>query len=159
MATPDFLAKRLRAEGEKMQAFFASLSPAEWQQQVYTDGAVWRVRDVLAHFVASERGFLRLLQDVLDGGAGASPDFSIDSYNQEQVAALQTRQPDDLLQDYAQVRARTIAWVAARTPEELQQRGRHPFLGETTLAEMIKMIYRHNQIHYRDLRKLLRGRP
>ncbi len=155
MATPDFLARRLRTEGEKMQAFFSALRPADWERQVYADGAVWRVREVLAHFVASERGFLALLQNVLAGQGGAAPDFSIDDYNREQVAALSGRQPSQLLDDFVRARQETAAWVAARRPQELQARGRHPFLGETTLEEMIKMIYRHNQIHYRDLRRLL----
>jgi hypothetical protein len=46
------------------------------------------------------------------------------------------------------------AFVAGLSEADLQKTGRHPFLGETSLAEMIKMVYRHNQIHYRDLRKL-----
>ncbi len=158
MATPDFLARRLRAEGEKMKAFFAALSPADWQRSVYTDGVTWQVRDVLAHFVASERGFLALLKNVLAGEGGASPDFSIDAYNQTQVRALSDRVPEALLVDYVRAREETAAWVAALRPEDLAARGRHPFLGETTLEEMIKMIYRHNQIHYRDLRRLLGGR-
>ena len=29
------------------------------------------------------------------------------------------------------------------------------FLYETTLEEMIKLVYRHNQLHYRDMRKSL----
>jgi hypothetical protein len=39
----------------------------------------------------------------------------------------------------------------------LEKTGRHPFLGVTTLREMIKMIYIHNQTHYRDLRRVLKN--
>ena len=40
--------------------------------------------------------------------------------------------------------------------EELEIKGRHPFLRETVLREMIKMLYLHNQIHYRDFKKVLK---
>jgi hypothetical protein len=61
----------------------------------------------------------------------------------------------ELLEKYKSVRAETITWVSGLTDEELEIKGRHPFLGETTLREMIKMLYLHNQIHYRDLKKAL----
>lgn len=149
------LAQRLRSEGEKIATFFARLGPQDWERPVYSDGELWRVRDVLAHFVASERGFLRLLQNVSEGGPGASPDFSIDEYNRKQVSALAGSSPQELLSAWQESRAATVRWVAERSQEDLARVGRHPFLGETTLAEMIKMIYLHNQMHYRDLRRLM----
>jgi len=40
--------------------------------------------------------------------------------------------------------------------EELEIQGRHPFLGETVIREMIKMLYIHNQLHYRDVKRTIR---
>jgi hypothetical protein len=60
-----------------------------------------------------------------------------------------------LLEQFIAVRAEMTAWVAALTEADLEKQGRHPYLGQATLAEMIKMVYRHNQIHYRDLRKIV----
>ena len=48
------------------------------------------------------------------------------------------------------------AWVSALKDEELEIKGRHPFLGETVIREMIKMLYIHNQTHYRDVKKVLK---
>jgi hypothetical protein len=53
------------------------------------------------------------------------------------------------------VRAEMIVWVTGLDQTELSISGRHPYLGEAALVDMIKMVYRHNQIHYRDFRKLL----
>ena len=39
---------------------------------------------------------------------------------------------------------------------DLEKQGRHPFLGMTTLREMIKMLYIHNMTHYRDMKKVLK---
>ena len=151
--TPEFLVERLNADGEKMAGFFAGLKPEDWSRPVYGEGEGWTVRDVLAHFVSVERSFLRLFENVLAGGSGAPDDFSIDRFNNAEVAGMAGADPQALLSDYRAARAAMAAWVRARKPEELEIRGRHPFLGPTSLADMIKMVYRHNQIHLRDLRR------
>lgn len=153
--TPAFLAERLKTEGEKCLAFFAALQPEQWQVEVYADGALWTVRSVLAHFVTAERGFLALFQSICAGGEGAAQDFSIDRYNASQQEKTRHLFPAELLAQFRAVRADLTAWVAALTEADLLKAGRHPFLGQTTLAEMIKMVYLHNHIHLRDLRKRL----
>jgi len=58
---PDWLAERLRKEGQKTVAYFSSLTDEQWRNEVYTEGDTWTIRSVLAHFVTSERGLLRTL--------------------------------------------------------------------------------------------------
>jgi len=48
-----------------------------------------------------------------------------------------------------------ITWVSSLSELDLIKKGRHPFFGWTILAEMIKMVYLHNQIHYRDIQRVL----
>ena len=151
--SPAFLAERLRADGERTAAFFAALTGDQWQQVVYTEGAEWKVRDMLAHFVSVEKSILKLFENIREGGMGASEDFSVDRFNAEQVSKLAEISPSDLLAQYQEARAKMIAWVSGLSESDLQKTGRHPFLGVTTLGEMIKMVYRHNQIHLRDLRR------
>jgi uncharacterized protein (TIGR03083 family) len=153
--TPDFLTERLQSEGEKTAAFFASLDPAQWQAPIYTEGQTWTTRNILAHFVTAESGFLKLFADIRAGGPGAPEDFDIDRYNASQQKTTSEMSPAELLEQFRAVRAQMTALVASFTQEDLQKQGRHPFLGVTTLAEMVKMVYRHNQIHLRDLRKVL----
>ncbi len=153
--SPAFLAERLKSEGEKTVAFFATLSDAQWNGTVYTEGGEWTVRSVLAHFVTAEKGFLRIFPEICAGGAGAAEDFDIDRYNASQQAKTRDLSPAELLDQFRTVRAEMADWVASLSDADLQKQGRHPFLGLTSLGEMIKMVYRHNQIHYRDLRKLL----
>jgi len=150
--TPTFLSSRLRAEGEKVTAYYAALTGDQWGQVVYTEGAEWNVRDVLAHFISVEKSILKLFENIRSGGGGASEDFSVDRFNAEQVSKLAEISPFDLLAQYQEARAGMIAWVSGLSESDLQKTGRHPFLGVTTLGEMIKMVYRHNQIHLRDMR-------
>lgn len=152
--TPDFLSERLKTEGEKTIAFFAALTPDQWQTLVYTEGAEWTVRNVLAHFVMAEKGFLKLFANIQSGGPGASKDFDIDRYNASQQEKTRELTPAELLEQFKVTRAEMISLVSSFTEADLNQTGRHPFLGLTSLAEMVKMVYRHNQLHLRDLRKL-----
>lgn len=153
--SPAFLAERLRVEGEKIFEMFEQLTDAHWQTDVYSEGTIWTIRNVLAHFVTSERGFLKLFASILEGGIGAADDFSIDRYNARQQEKTKDLTTDILMEQFKSVRAQMITWVSNLKEEDLKIEGRHPFLGLVPLADMIKMVYRHNQIHYRDIRKVL----
>ena len=150
------LAEKLKSEGEKIFTVFNEYKDSQWDKKVYTEGTTWTIRNVLSHLVTSERGLIKLFEQIRQGGEGASLDFSIDRYN----ASMQARNRDlpevELLKQYQEVRANSIAWVSNLKDEELEITGRHPFLGVTTIREMIKMLYIHNQTHYRDMKKALR---
>ncbi|MBI2759387.1 MAG: DinB family protein [Chloroflexi bacterium] len=154
--TPAMLADKLKSEGEKYSAFFGGLTDEQWRLEVYTEGAVWTIRNILAHLVTAERAFVKLFENIRQGGAGAAEDFSIDRYNASQQEKTKELSAPDMLEQYKTVRTQMIAWVSALTEADLQKTGRHPFLGVTTLREMVKMVYLHNQIHYRDLKKAMK---
>ena len=153
--TPEFLAGRLRSEGEKAAAFLSSLTAGQWQQLVYTEGAPWTVQQVLMHFLATEQSIYRLVEDVAAGGPGAPEGFDIDAYNARKVAELADTPVEELLRQFGQQRARMTALVAGLEPGKLEQRGRHPFLGVAPLSDIIRLVYRHNQIHLRDVKRAL----
>ncbi len=157
MSEIDELTAKLKSEGDKFFEMFSSLSDEQWSAEVYTEGETWTMKHILSHFVTSERGLIKLFESIRQGGAGASGDFSIDRYNASQQEKTKNLSPAELLEQYKQVRAEAIAWVSALKLEELEIKGRHPYLGETTLREMIKMLYLHNQIHYRDFKKILKS--
>ncbi len=150
------LAAKLKSEGEKFSAFFGGLTPEQWNTEIYTEGSTWTVRSILAHLMTAERAFVRLFEDVRQGGPGASEDFVIDQYNARQQEKTRDESPAQLLAEYREARERMIAWVSALNEVDLERTGRHPFLGMTTLREMIKMIYIHNQTHYRDIRRVMK---
>ena len=153
--TPTMIADRLTKEGEKVVAYFSAIDKDQWTAEVYTEGDTWTIRHVLSHFVTSERGLHKLFESVRQGGPGASDDFSIDHYNARQQEKTRDLTPQELLDQFVDVRAALVKWVLKLSPEELELEGRHPFMGQVTLIEMLKMIYLHNQLHFRDLRKSL----
>jgi hypothetical protein len=149
------LAEKLRSEGDKFVSIFSSLTDDQWNQEVYTEGATWTIRNILSHFVTSERGLLKLFERIRQGGEGAADDFSIDRYNAAMQERTKGATPQELLEQYKDVRANAIAWISGLKESELEITGRHPFLGHTAIRDMIKMLYIHNLNHYRDMKKAL----
>jgi hypothetical protein len=156
MSEPNELAEKLKSEGERFVSIFTGLTDDQWQQEVYTEGATWTIRNVLAHFVTSERGLLKLFENVRQGGPGAADDFSIDRYNAAMQARTQEAPPQELLEQYKSIRAESVTWTSGLSEADLEKQGRHPFLGMTTIREMVKMLYIHNLTHYRDIKKALK---
>ena len=150
------LAVKLRSEGDKFYSIFAGLSDDQWQSEIYTEGETWTIRNVLSHFVTSERGLLKLFERIRTTGEGSSEEFSIDRYNAAQQQRTKELHVHELLEQYREVRSNSVAWVSGLKADDLEIKGRHPFLGMTTIREMIKMLYIHNQTHYRDMRKVIK---
>jgi hypothetical protein len=149
------LANRLREEGEKTLAFFRCFGADEWRTTIYTNGALWTLREVLAHNAEAEASMRKLIQHILGGGSGTPEDFDLNRYNQSHVARLEAATPGELLDQFAANRNANIEMVASLRQEDLDRPGRHPFLGMTTVAEIVKMLYRHNQIHAREIRRVI----
>jgi hypothetical protein len=153
--TPERLSRRLAEECIKTIQFFSNLTNEQWERTLYVDGAQWTVRQVLAHFAITEAGIRTLMQNILRGGEGVSPEFNINIYNERKVDELGVVAPEELLTRFQTERQITIDWLIGLGEDELLKTGRHPWLGIAPLEEMIQLLYRHNQIHQRDIRKLL----
>lgn len=152
--------KRLHEEGLKTASYFRSLSDNDLQQQVYQTGPLWRVRDILAHFASAEQTAGIYGRDILRGGPGAPDDFVIDEYNATQTESLRNASAEDLLRLFESARAQTIEMVQGMTDEDFDRVGRHPWFGKVPLENMLKLVYRHNMIHERDVRRALEsGQP
>lgn len=150
------LAEKLKSEGDKFIEIFSALSEDQWKSEVYADGETWTICNVISHFVTSERELVKLFESIRQGGVGVSDEFSIDRYNAAQQQKSKEFTPAELLVQYKEMRASTITWVLGLKEEELELKGRHPFLGNTILREMVKLLYIHQQTHYRDLKKVIR---
>lgn len=151
----EFLVGRLRSEGDKALEFWNNLQPGQWEVEIYSDGEVWTIRNLLVHFVTAEKGFLKIFSDIINGGPGVREDFDIDRYNSSQQKKNVDISTAELIGEFRVVREEMIRFVIGLKDTDLLKVGRHPFLGQVALLEMVKLIYRHNQLHLRDIRKLL----
>jgi hypothetical protein len=147
--------KRLKDEGLKVVQFFSELTEAQLRQQVYTTGTKWQVRQVLAHFVSAEEAFNKLIADVLQGGRGAPEDLNLDEFNEREVAGLSEKPLQELIDAFRKLREQTLSQIETMSNLDLAREGFHPWFGMSDLSKMIKLVYRHNMIHMRDIRRIL----
>ncbi|MGQ9832847.1 MAG: DinB family protein [Candidatus Villigracilaceae bacterium] len=148
------LAAKLEKGLQKSVEIFSRLTPEQWQKTLYQEPP-WQVRHLLAHFVSSEIQLLDLVQSIVAGGSGAPPDMDIDRFNAEEQARLEGQSPSDLLNLLQRSRRETIEWVKTLDADQLDRLGRHPVLGEVSVATIIESIYGHQLLHIRDLMRLL----
>ena len=149
------LSRRLIEEGEKTGEFFRSIPPVLLDMELYADGGHWKVRQIMGHFLATEIGIFKLISSILDGNPGTPEDFNLNRYNEKKITEYHDLPLSDLLDRFLEQRLRNALAVKDFTDKQLQAQGRHPYLGITRIEEIIKLLYRHNQIHQRDIRRLL----
>lgn len=136
-------------------SFFRSLSEAQLSVQVYTDGAKWTVKQVLAHFITIERSMHLLFKDILSGGSGSPDDFDVDRFNLTQTRKLDGLSVRELIEQFKSVREDTIAIVRGMTEQDFNREGMHAFHGHGKLERFIRWAYEHVRIHENDIRKAL----
>ncbi len=155
MSKAERLAHKLGTEGEKTLEFFRQLPKDAWQVQLYADGARWTVHEVLAHIVESEGSLLPLFRHISHGGEGVAKGFDIDKYNAMAVAEIAETSAKELIADFEFRRAEMVKFAADLDDADLEKQGRHAFLGESSLYEMLRLQYLHVNLHIRDIRTAL----
>lgn len=152
---PSDYAEKLLKEGNKVICFFSSLKTEDFAVKIYADGEIWRVKDILAHFVSSDQNFLRLFKDILIKGKGVSDKFPIDDFTNHQIRLLASLKPTELIDQFKEARSDISMWVEQLSENDLDTGGWHPGMGKSRLGDMIKMVYLHNKIHLRDIIRTL----
>ena len=147
------LAGKLLSEGERTLVFFRALPAEAWPMQIYAEGAQWTVRDILEHLVISEQEMQRLRAQIIEIGVGAPDDFDIDAYNRDETGRHAALSVDALLALFADTRQNTAQDARRMTEAQLARRGRHPAMGDSSIEDIFKIIYLHNTMHIRDIRK------
>ncbi len=147
------LADKLLSEGERALAFFRAVPEAAWAKHVYADGAHWTVRQAFEHLAISEHSIRRLCEEIIKGGKGAPEGFDVDGFNKRKTGAFEAKTLEELFVLYTETRRRTADFARGLDDGQLALRGRHPAMGDSSLGDTLKMIYLHNSMHIRDVKK------
>jgi hypothetical protein len=150
--------KRLAEERENVIAGFRALAPEDWTLTIYTDGAAWTPHQILAHQVSTERAIHELVKDVLAGGAGMPEGFDTTAFNEHWAARLAGEPAEALYAAFGEARAQMIATVEGMQADDFARSGRHPWFGPATLGDALKLVYRHNMLHLRDVQRAVKAR-
>jgi uncharacterized damage-inducible protein DinB len=146
---------KMMREGQKASDFFASIPADVWELQLYADGSKWSVHQVLAHVVETEGSLIRLFRHIVKGGSGVDENFDIDRYNASSLDDFMGLTPQDLVKTFMARRSVSVEFVNGLVDEDLERRGRHPFLGDASLNEMLRLFITHVNLHIRDIRKVI----
>lgn len=152
-----FIKNRLVQEGVKIYDFFCSLPELSWGIAIYSEDSNWTIKSIFSHLISAEKGFVEIFKDIKSGNPGVSEDFDIDQFNAEQEKINKNISYSELTIQFKEIRQELIVFVDSLSAEDLKKIGRHPFLGQATLSEMLKLVYRHDQLHLHDIKKLLKS--
>jgi len=115
----------------------------------------WSIRENLAHLVDAEKAHRRFMEAVLAGTQTSVENFDLDRWNQSHVARRANQSTTEILADLQAERERTLAFFLATSAEKWLQEGDHPVLGRVSIRQVAKIIGMHEQMHLKEIRKLL----
>src|SRR5574341_1857635 len=84
--------------------------------------------------------------------------FDIDDFNLREVGLMADMTPAQLVDHFEQTRASTIAFVESLSDADLERDAWHPWFNWDKLGKFLKLVYRHNMLHERDVRKAIETR-
>jgi hypothetical protein len=177
--TKSDLLEALRSSGDDAFTKIGALDPATLEQGRYENG--WNARQILAHMASIEWTYKRLVENAVSGAsnapaaatapaqrsqsvpaagrqpAPASPPPAaaanpIDDYNARQVEKRKDATVAELLEEFRQNRAGTIAAVESASNELLAKATRSAGGAQGSLAEVIDFVaVQHVRVHTRDI--------
>ncbi len=156
--TAQHLAARIETEGRKAADFLRALNEGDLALLIYSELPPWQAREIVAHLVSAQATVLRTMESVLAGGPGLDRAMDLDAFNAAELARLAGLSSAQLIAQFEEERVALAARVAQLTPADLAHGCWHPWLGDTTVDETLRLFYRHMMMHVRDIRRVVAGR-
>jgi uncharacterized damage-inducible protein DinB len=115
----------------------------------------WSIKETLAHLASAEGSHRQAAQAIAAEQTVDVSDFDLDAWNATQVAKRRERSNDEILEEMAAERQRTLSALQDLEGEALNCQGLHPALGETTVLKVFRIIPIHERWHLKDIKQLL----
>lgn len=144
--------QRIHTELAESRAYLFSVAQQIGPEQAVasTENPAWNVHDLLAHLAGAERGLQGTVQRFLAGQP--LPDgFSLDYWNQRQVAKQQERAIPDLLASLEASRVDSLALLDSLSDEQLAVRGLHPAGFDTSVGGIFRVMAMHELDHGQEI--------
>jgi len=147
--------QQLASSRAQLRALLTSLSEAEWQTPVFTEGDTWTVATVVAHLIDSERGMSIHIHRIRKGEPTLPEGFDLNRWNAGVKKRIGDLSPAALMQKLAETRAKTLQVMDSLADEDWDKTGRHASRGEISIEQYYETIAAHEAIHTNDIRKAL----
>ena len=115
----------------------------------------WSIKETLAHLASAEGSHRQVAQAIAAGQTVDVSDFDLDTWNAARVAKRRQRSMDEILEEMASERQRTLSALRDLEGEALDREGLHPALGETTVLRVFRIVPIHERWHLKDIKQLL----
>jgi uncharacterized damage-inducible protein DinB len=115
----------------------------------------WSIKETLAHLASAEGSHRQVAQDIAAGQTMDVPDFDLDAWNAARVAERRQRSIDEIMEEMAAERQRTLSALQDLEDEAFDRQGLHPVLGKTTMLKVFRIMPIHERWHLKDIRQLL----
>ena len=122
-----------------------------WEQQVYSDGLAWTVRQVLIHVADADRGHNRQVMGYAEGQQVIPPDFNVQRYNARTTEKLASKTVDEARAEMSQSRQALLEWLDNLDEGKLNREGLHASGNIMTVRNMLRIQALHEQEHARDI--------
>lgn len=150
-------ALHVKAHG-RMMALLESLTDAQWEADVFTEGEQWTVNDVVRHLLDAETGMGWQVGRIKAGtGAGVPDDFDIDRWNARTVrkAKEAPKSSAELLAGLNDAHAETLALLDTMEEADWRKEGRQAMMGVIDIEQWFRVISGHKMMHAKDIRTAL----
>ncbi len=152
----------LKTSGDDLVSRVSKMDDGALAQGRYENG--WDAKQILAHVASIEWTYKKLVENAkqpraaarpdkgLDAGSATAGTNAIDDYNARQVARRADKSVKELLLEFKENRAGTIAAVESCDDELLSQATRSAGGAQGTLADVLRFVaVQHVEQHTRDL--------
>ena len=156
------MSERLEVHKQKLAESRAKLNEAldrigdKSEQQIYSEGAQWTIRQLAIHLALADSGHNRMLDYYAQGKEFIPADYDIERYNKRSVekqAEMTLQQARDAL---AQSRQELLTWFDNQPDDSfLDKTGRHANLRILSLSQIIEVMCNHEIAHANDILALL----
>ncbi|MCB9436355.1 MAG: DinB family protein [Anaerolineales bacterium] len=145
----------LAASRHRLNAVFDQVGD-RWDEQVYSEGAAWNVKQLATHLAVSERGLAGQVIGIAEGREVIPADFDLERFNRRSVDKRVEMTIEQIREELAKARQELLAWVDSITDESiLDNEGRHASMNIMSSEAILYQIADHERAHADDIAKAL----
>jgi hypothetical protein len=148
---------RLHTSRAHLNEVLDSVPAEQWDQQIYSDGAQWTVRQLLIHLMAADKGQNNVVMGIADGREVIPADYDLERFNKRSVEKQAEITVEQARTSLAASRQQLLEWLAQVDESALDKQGRHASMHILSVAQILNVIANHEATHADDIAKFLQG--
>lgn len=122
-----------------------------WEEQVYSDGLGWTVKQIVHHLADADRGHNFQLLGIANGQSPIPEDFDIERYNANVTKKTVEKSVEQSRADLSENRASLNEWLDNLDESQLELEGRHASLKIMSISQILKLMAGHERLHAKDI--------